>query len=612
MAARDRAGGSALSMGVLELDTGVWITGAQLSRQGLQSLDPTTVVLLPYLQAVWQERECEVLAAGGDEELARAVVRRAHAQAGHVGVNNTIQALALRSSFYLYGAELIVDEVARCRQCAERKGGVAQWVPAQLMQAEGQARLVPASFNDIVHVDIVGPLQVAGGQSKWLLTVICELTRWCAAVIIDDQRADTVAQAFHHAWFSQWGAPRYIVTDRGGCFTGDVWHALWERCGSTIAHTTAYHPASNGLVERLHRSLADFMYGALRQRGLGQADWPFVLDSVLLSLRSLVNATTGLSPAEAVLGFPLVVGDYLLTSPVARRLVDKDVLRLREAVTTPAKRGEAERRALSAAWKQRQDLWQRQLESWQERIMKLHQDGALGAPAAQPDAATRTLALKEGDYVDVAVAKLARYHDALIINPKLAERWHGPWRVSHTVRGAAVVLTHARDPLHVVTVTIQHVKRCVLAPDVRDRYEACFEQTMAAKKEELRQRQVVTEPMSWAPLVAHRPEQQWQVDRILGTKVVAGRRHVRVQWEGGEVTEEPLERFAVDMPDEWAQWCRQHSRKRRNVELVAVLSAVRKLRGRGVSFGAVHSQSFHPRSAPTKITRFLLEKEEGG
>jgi hypothetical protein len=72
--------------------------------------------------------------------------------------------------------------------------------------------------------------------------------------------------------------------------------------------TTAYHPQSNGLVERLHRRLKD----ALRAR-LATAAWPQHLPWVLLGLRSCPREDSGLSSAELVYGSPLTLPGIVVT-----------------------------------------------------------------------------------------------------------------------------------------------------------------------------------------------------------------------------------------------------------------------------------------------------------
>jgi hypothetical protein len=71
-----------------------------------------------------------------------------------------------------------------------------------------------------------------------------------------------------------------------------------------ISHqqTTAYHPESNGAVKRLRRRLKDI----LRARAAA-ATWSKKLPFILLGLRAQAREDTGLSPAEAVFGAPIVL-----------------------------------------------------------------------------------------------------------------------------------------------------------------------------------------------------------------------------------------------------------------------------------------------------------------
>jgi hypothetical protein len=70
---------------------------------------------------------------------------------------------------------------------------------------------------------------------------------------------------------------------------------------------TAYHSESNGAVERLHSRLKD----ALRER-TATANWAEEIPWVLLDLRAQPSEDTGLSPAEAVFGAPIVLPNEFL------------------------------------------------------------------------------------------------------------------------------------------------------------------------------------------------------------------------------------------------------------------------------------------------------------
>ena len=76
--------------------------------------------------------------------------------------------------------------------------------------------------------------------------------------------------------------------------------------GTQVHHTTAYHPQSNGLVERFHRHLKS----ALRARLTGP-NWTQELPWALLGIRTAPKEDLGCSSAELVYGAPLTVpGDF--------------------------------------------------------------------------------------------------------------------------------------------------------------------------------------------------------------------------------------------------------------------------------------------------------------
>jgi hypothetical protein len=70
----------------------------------------------------------------------------------------------------------------------------------------------------------------------------------------------------------------------------------------TRRQTTAYHPESNGAVIKLHHHLKD----ALCARAAA-ATWAKEMPWVLLGLCAQLWEGTGLSPAEAVFGAPIVL-----------------------------------------------------------------------------------------------------------------------------------------------------------------------------------------------------------------------------------------------------------------------------------------------------------------
>ena len=170
---------------------------------------------------------------------------------------------------------------------------------------------VPERRFDHIHVDLVGPLPPSNGSSH-LLTIVDRFSRWPEAIPLNDTTSRGCAQALVNNWISRFGLPMDISSDRGPQFTSQLWSAIAQLLGTQLHHSTAYHPQSNGLVERFHRHLKS----ALRARLTGP-NWTQELPWVLLGIRTAPKEDLGCSSAELVYGTPLTVpGDFVPNSIV--------------------------------------------------------------------------------------------------------------------------------------------------------------------------------------------------------------------------------------------------------------------------------------------------------
>ena len=86
-----------------------------------------------------------------------------------------------------------------------------------------------ARFNQ-VHIDLVGPLPPSNGV--YLLTCVDHFTCWPEAIPIPDCTAETVAQAFLHAWISRFDTPSTVTTDQGRQCESQLWKALMQLIGT--------------------------------------------------------------------------------------------------------------------------------------------------------------------------------------------------------------------------------------------------------------------------------------------------------------------------------------------------------------------------------------------
>ena len=152
-----------------------------------------------------------------------------------------------------------------------------------------------------VHVDLVGPLPPLEGHT-YLLTAVDRFSRWPEAFPLRSTDAATVAQAFNLEWVSRFGIPEVIISDRGPQFVSSLWNEMAKTLGTSLHRTSAYHPQSNVMVERLHRQLKASLTARLKD-----AAWIRQLPWVLLGVRAAVKEDLSCSPAEMLYGHQLLL-----------------------------------------------------------------------------------------------------------------------------------------------------------------------------------------------------------------------------------------------------------------------------------------------------------------
>lgn len=195
----------------------------------------------------------------------------------------------------------IADWVRTCISCQRSK--------VQRHTSAPPGSFAPSGRFEHVHVDIIGPLPPSSGK-RYCLTIIDRYTRWPEAQPLEDISAKSVASALYNTWISRYGVPVRVTTDQGRQFEAELFRHLMQILGIQRCRTTAYHPQSNGCVERWHRSLKTSLTAHL------SADsWTELLPTVLLGLRSVIK-DNGASPAEMTFGQTLrLPGELLEESP---------------------------------------------------------------------------------------------------------------------------------------------------------------------------------------------------------------------------------------------------------------------------------------------------------
>ena len=223
----------------------------------------------------------------------------------HPGHKPTTRAISAR---YVWpGLKREVKNMVRaCHSCQASKIGRHTKTPLNSFDPPDRR------FGDI-HVDLVGPFPTSEGCT-YLFTIIDRFTRWPEAVPIQNAEATTCARALLRIWIARFGVPDSITSDQGPQFTSGLWRELHNVLGCSNKHTTVYHPQSNGMVERFHRSLK----AALKARLLGPG-WMDELPIVLLGIRSTWKEDLDAAPALLTYGTNLrIPGDFFPSNSAKR------------------------------------------------------------------------------------------------------------------------------------------------------------------------------------------------------------------------------------------------------------------------------------------------------
>jgi transposase InsO family protein len=197
---------------------------------------------------------------------------------------------------------MAADIAAWCKDCQ----ACARGKELQHFKSPVQEIAIPAASFVHVHIDIVGPFPTSAEGFTYMLTMIDRTTRWPEVVLLRSITASECADAFTSGWVARFGVPAAVTTDRGTQFSSAVWACLCKTLKIKHIMTSAFHPQSNGMIERFHRQLKE----ALKARQCGSA-WAEHVPWVLLGLRCAPKEESGVSAAEAVYGRPLVLPNQM-------------------------------------------------------------------------------------------------------------------------------------------------------------------------------------------------------------------------------------------------------------------------------------------------------------
>lgn len=210
--------------------------------------------------------------------------------AGHPGGSSLFA--TLRKDFFWQGMSSDCRAfVARCPSCA------AQALKTARRRTSYLKLFMPNGPLEFVCLDILGPLPKTSAGNKFLLVISDRFSKLTRSVPLPNARAETVAKAFFNHWLTVYGVPLVVLTDNGSNFRAKFFQSVCRLLGIRNLYSTAYHPQTQGQVERFNRTILSKLTHHVSEN----AEWDRLVFAHTYTYNSMVHASTGFSPFELVL-----------------------------------------------------------------------------------------------------------------------------------------------------------------------------------------------------------------------------------------------------------------------------------------------------------------------
>ena len=303
-----------------------------------------------------------------------------------------------------------------CLVCATRSPGRAVKPPLTPIPVAGPF--------DRIGVDVIQFPRSRDGH-QYAVVFVDYLTKWPEVFAVTDQSAATIAKLLVEEIVSRHGVPAEVLSDRGQAFLSGLMKEVEMLLGFHKVNTTAYHPQTDGLVERFNRTLTAMLAKTVERGG---RDWDQRLPYVLFSYRASLQESTQESPFFLLYGRdPRLPTESVLSPSKSRQLTD-----LKEYGTELAVK-------MSQAW----ELARQSVGKAQKR-----QKAFYDKRAREPNfnVGERVFLLKPAETTGA--------------NRKFARPFHGPYRITDMETNNAYIRRIDRPQDEPILVALQRLRKC--------------------------------------------------------------------------------------------------------------------------------------------------------
>jgi hypothetical protein len=159
---------------------------------------------------------------------------------------------------------------------------------------------IPKKPWDVVSMDFVLGLPRSQRGNDSIFVVVDRFSKMAHFVPCSKTSyATLIANLFFKEIVRLHGLPMSIVSDRDTKFVGNLWRTLWNKLGTDLNFSSAYHPQTDGQTEVTNISLGNILRILVSEH---PNQWDLALPQAEFAYNDSPNRSIGLSPFKFFYG----------------------------------------------------------------------------------------------------------------------------------------------------------------------------------------------------------------------------------------------------------------------------------------------------------------------
>ncbi|KAF2884501.1 hypothetical protein ILUMI_21675 [Ignelater luminosus] len=148
--------------------------------------------------------------------------------------------------------------------------------------------------NDILCLDLMGPLPVSRGGATQLLVTVDAFSKFVKFYPLRRATTKPVLNKLRNDYFPNYGPSQKILTDNGTQFRSQTWISVLESANIKYICTCVYHPQGN-MTERVNREIGSILRAFCHMK---HTKWATMTAQIEVWLNQAVHKSTGYAPIE--------------------------------------------------------------------------------------------------------------------------------------------------------------------------------------------------------------------------------------------------------------------------------------------------------------------------